>query len=144
MGERTRKRHLLVLLAATFALASCASTVKVPPSQLPATALSAGTFELSLPGNVAFDVRTGSMPGRYVCTVAYEVFSPEQPRTETMVALAHGFFQNLTNMRGWARLWASRGVPTFRPHCWDCTIGVLVSTNGAFLSQCPLAMTSSV
>ena len=104
--------HSLMLFAATVALASCASTVKAPPSQLPAAALSPETLELASPGNVKFDVQPGSMPGRYGCTVGYEVFSPEQPRTETLVVLAHGFFRNLTNMRGWARLWASRGVPT--------------------------------
>ena len=101
-----------MLCAAALALMSCASAPGVVPARLPAAALSAETLELASPGNAAFDVSPGSMPGRYGCTVAYEVFSPHQPRTETMVVLAHGFLRNLSNMRGWARLWASRGVPT--------------------------------
>jgi pimeloyl-ACP methyl ester carboxylesterase len=112
MGARTRGPRSLVLFAAAVSLASCASTIRVSPSQLPLMALSAEILSLSSTSNCVYDVRPGSMTGRYGCAVSYEVFSPEQPRTETMVVLAHGFFRNLTNMRGWARLWASRGVPT--------------------------------
>ncbi len=63
-------------------------------------------------GAVPVTVEKGSRTGAFGCTVAFEVYRPAEPRTDTLVVLGHGFASNLSWMRGWAERWASFGVPT--------------------------------
>jgi hypothetical protein len=100
------------LAATALFLSACASTTVVPPSEMPPTPLGAAAVALSAPGPVGVSVTPGSMTGVYGCPLAYEIYAPETPATNVTVLLAHGFGRNLTNMRGWARLWASSGVRT--------------------------------
>lgn len=107
-----RIRRLIIPFAAIVVLAACATAVRVAVADRPAAPLPAAALELAQPGDAAFNVRTGTMKGVYGCPVAYEAYLPSEPRTGIMVLLGHGFMRDLTHMRGWARLWASYGVPT--------------------------------
>lgn len=58
---------------------------------------------------------SGQMTGNSGCTVKYEHYLPDNPRTNTTVILAHGFKRNLTTMRGWATQWYKKGIPVVIP-----------------------------
>jgi pimeloyl-ACP methyl ester carboxylesterase len=109
---RNALRVALSVAIGSALLVSCATKVTVPEAERPPNPLSPQALSLAAPGPSGVAVNAGSMKSSYGCAVSYEVYTPARPRTEAMVFLAHGFARDLTRMRGWARLWASHGVPT--------------------------------
>jgi pimeloyl-ACP methyl ester carboxylesterase len=79
---------------------------------MPAAPLSIEAASFAAEGTDAYEVQAGSMTGMYGRLVSYEVYRPAKRRSDAMAILGHGFGRDLTHMRGWARLWASRGLPT--------------------------------
>ena len=111
-GVASPARAAILLCAAVLAVAGCAGVVRVPAERRAALPLPEDALALTRPGPGAFTVQPGEFRGVTGCRVLYEVYSPAEPRTDVLVVLAHGFFRDLTRMRGWASLWASHGVRT--------------------------------
>ena len=103
--------RLLSVLPVIAVLAACGGVQTIPSeSWLPP--LVGAEAALARPGPMEVEVTTGVLPGRHGCDVLYEIHAPQdEPRTEAMVMLAHGFMRDLETMRGWAAHWASFGVP---------------------------------
>ena len=57
----------------------------------------------------------GQLNGVHGCVVEYERYIPEEPQTETMILLAHGFKRKLSTMRGWAMRWSELGISVVIP-----------------------------
>lgn len=104
-------RVALVCMSVTV-LSACATKIVVSPAERPPTPLRQETTALAQAGTQAVTVLSGAMRGTYGCSVSYEIYSGAEPATDVTVYLAHGFQRDMTNMRGWARRWASYGVRT--------------------------------
>jgi pimeloyl-ACP methyl ester carboxylesterase len=97
--------------AAALVLGGCATATRIPPAAWPPLPVPEEAARLTGQGPCLFRVEAGEMNGARGCLVRYERFLPAEARTPATVALGHGFFRDLTHMRGWAALWASWGVP---------------------------------
>lgn len=111
---------LIGILLGVF-LAGCASPPEYVAESIAPKPLREDVVEWSGPGLVPYGVTAQSIRSTYGCTVAYEQYSPKTPASRTAVILGHGFMRNLAQTRGWARLWASRGITVVIPSLCNST-----------------------
>lgn len=93
-------------------LAGCTSVpIEIPPGSEPLPLDSHITGYSSIQGE-RYGVAQVAVDSSYGCNVKIETFLPENVASDVAVILGHGFMRDLSSMRGWAELWASRGIPT--------------------------------
>jgi dienelactone hydrolase len=112
IGVRRGSPILLVVFLGTVlaVLSSCANAPDLIPAELRPAPVPEPVARFARHGTSNFTVDRGTFSSQYGCTVEFEVYRPEEGGGQTAVVLTHGFTRDLTNTRGWARLWASRGV----------------------------------
>ncbi len=108
------------ILLATL-LAGCASPPEYVPESAAPGPLPPDLLHWSGPGLVPYGVTAQSIRSAYRCTVEYEQYTPMTPVSRTAVILGHGFMRSLEQTRGWARLWASRGITVVIPSFCNST-----------------------
>lgn len=98
------------LVVLTALLSACSSTRIMSAYAMPRP-LEGLSASLAVAANGRYTVVAGHARRPSGTPMDFETYTPVNARTDVMVFLAHGFTRSLANMRGWARLWASRGVP---------------------------------
>jgi pimeloyl-ACP methyl ester carboxylesterase len=99
----------IACLPLALLLSSCASVTRVAPAQMPRP-LDGPALTYAEPGELPYAIRSGSRVGAYGCATRYETYVPQDPKSDVMVMLGHGFMRDLRAMRGWAAHWASHGI----------------------------------
>ena len=119
----------------SLALAGCATApTSVPPAERPGslppvlrgfTEPAAEPAPGARPDSAPWTLEAGSFESAYGCTVEYEYYEPTERPAEAagsdlarggaepgLVVLGHGFLRDLESTRGWAEVWAGRGIRT--------------------------------
>ena len=113
----------LALLAVTvLILGSCANAPDLVPKGHRPAPLPEEVASFATNGTVHYTIDRRQFTSQYGCTVQFELYQPEPADSHVAVILTHGFTRDLSNTRGWARLWASRGIIVATPSLCNSTL----------------------
>jgi pimeloyl-ACP methyl ester carboxylesterase len=122
-GSFTHRLQCGVNLAVTALLVgSCANAPEHVPKELRPAPLAEEVAAYATGGSVHYTVDLSQFTSEYGCTVQFELYRPEPADSHVAVILGHGFTRDRSNTRGWARLWASRGITVAIPSLCNSTL----------------------